>query len=204
MTLAEENLFQNITPGSAPARAQLDTSTWFDRAHTTSEESPIDEYLANLAGINRLYLQAENRGDYTPVLGSLVYMGMVSAAEGYFRSLLRRLILLDPGLPGERLEPNRQLRRGVAPREEPAARSLVGAAFLCFGPYGGDRAEGALQHLPDGQGWSCSAVAAGSFRRLRVDLLRYGIAASTVSASSAASRPFDLGSTGTSHCSKSP
>jgi hypothetical protein len=96
MTPAEENLFQNLTPGSAPARAQLDTSQWFDRAHATSEESPIDEYFANLTGINRLYLQAQNRGDYSSVLGSLVYMGMVSAAEGYFRSLLRRLILIDP------------------------------------------------------------------------------------------------------------
>ncbi len=96
MTPAEEALFQNLTPGSAPARAQLDTSAWFDRMHTASEESPIDEYLTNLAGINRLYLQAQIRNDYTPVLGSLVYMGMVSAAEGYFRSLLRRLILVDP------------------------------------------------------------------------------------------------------------
>ena len=30
------------------------------------------------------------------MLGSLVYLGMVSAVEGYFRSLLRRLILVDP------------------------------------------------------------------------------------------------------------
>jgi hypothetical protein len=63
--------------------------------HITSVQSPVDEFRSNLKEINVLYLNADDRGCYTPMFGSLVYLGMVSAAEGYFRSLLRRLILVD-------------------------------------------------------------------------------------------------------------
>lgn len=96
MTNEEEALLATLTPFSAPAESRLDTSTWFDAHHGSVELSPIDEFLENLYSINRLYLQSEARGEYTSMLGSLVYLGMVSAAEGYFRSLLRRLILVDP------------------------------------------------------------------------------------------------------------
>ena len=84
-----------ITPFSAPTKGKLDTENWFDLKHVTSVQSPVDEFRSNLAQINVLYLGAHTRGDYSPMLGSLVYLGMVSAAEGYFRSLLRRLILVD-------------------------------------------------------------------------------------------------------------
>jgi hypothetical protein len=96
MTLDEEALLSTITPFAAPTRARLETTSWFDSAHAHVEHSPIDEFLENLYSINRLYLQAESSGTYMPILGSLVFLGMVSAAEGYFRSILRRLILTDP------------------------------------------------------------------------------------------------------------
>lgn len=89
------SLFETITPFPAPTVTKLDTAKWFDAAHVTMVESPIDEFRRNLAEINKLYLQAEQRNEYVPMLGSLVYLGMVSAAEGYFRSLLRRLIRED-------------------------------------------------------------------------------------------------------------
>jgi hypothetical protein len=89
------NLLETITPFPAPTATKLDTSKWFDAAHVPMVESPIDEFRRNLAEINKLYLQAAQRNEYVPVLGSLVYLGMVSAAEGYFRSLLRRLICQD-------------------------------------------------------------------------------------------------------------
>jgi hypothetical protein len=95
MTKDEEALLGTLTPSGAPVTSRLDTQSWFDSSHTASAQSPIDEFLDNLYDINKLYLQAQKRGDYTPMLGSLVYLGMVSAAEGYFRSLLRRLILID-------------------------------------------------------------------------------------------------------------
>lgn len=89
------SLFETITPFPAPIATKLDTAKWFETAHVTIVESPIDEFRRNLAEINKLYLQAEQRKEYVPMLGSLVYLGMVSAAEGYFRSLLRRLIIQD-------------------------------------------------------------------------------------------------------------
>lgn len=96
MSAAAGTLLETITPFSAPSRTTLDTAEWFDRMHANALQSPIDEFRANLVQINVLYLQADARNEYMPILGSLVYLGMVSAAEGYFRSLLRRLILVDP------------------------------------------------------------------------------------------------------------
>ena len=95
MTKDEEAILEALTPSAAPVTTRLDTASWFDGSHTTTMHSPIDEFLDNLYGINRLYLQAQSRGDYTSMLGALAYLGMVSAAEGYFRSFLRRLILID-------------------------------------------------------------------------------------------------------------
>ena len=94
MTKDEESLLSSLTPFSAPG-VTLNTAAWFDAAHTPAAQSPIDEFITNLYAINRLYLGAETRGEYSPILGSLVYLGMVSAAESYFRSLIRRLILVD-------------------------------------------------------------------------------------------------------------
>lgn len=88
-------ILAEITPFAAPLGSKLDTSSWFDAAHAPKLISPIDEFRANLAEINTLYLQADMRGDYNSTLGGLVYLGMVSAVEGYFRSLLRHLILND-------------------------------------------------------------------------------------------------------------
>lgn len=95
MTKSAMNLLETITPFPAPTTTKLDTAKWFDAAHAPMVESPIDEFRRNLAEINKLYLRAEQRNEYVPMLGSLVYLGMVSAAEGYFRSLLRRLIRQD-------------------------------------------------------------------------------------------------------------
>jgi hypothetical protein len=95
MSILTTSSLDTITPFSAPTKGKLDTENWFDHTHVTSVQSPVDEFRSNLAQINVLYLGAHARGDYTPMLGSLVYLGMVSAAEGYFRSLLRRLILVD-------------------------------------------------------------------------------------------------------------
>ncbi len=95
MSTITSTLLDTITPSAAPSKSQLDTENWFDRSYSITSQSPIDEYRSNLAQINILYLGAESRNEYTSVLGSLVYLGMVSAAEGYFRALLRRLILID-------------------------------------------------------------------------------------------------------------
>lgn len=96
MSTADSSLLETITPFSAPSKTTLDTENWFNPNHVAIVQSPVDEFRSNLSQINVLYLRADQRNEYTPMLGSLVYLGMVSAAEGYFRSLLRRLILVDP------------------------------------------------------------------------------------------------------------
>ena len=112
------SLFETITPFPAPTATKLDTAKWFDAAHVTMVESPIDEFRRNLAEINKLYLQAEQREEYVPMLGSLVYLGLVSAAEGYFRSLLRRLIREDSAC--ESNAATRTVTYGAAIHHEPA------------------------------------------------------------------------------------
>jgi hypothetical protein len=98
MTMSKDatSKLESITPFPAPTATRLDTASWFDAAHVPVVESPIDEFRRNFAEINKIYLQAQQRNEYVPMLGSLVYLGMVSAAEGYFRSLFRRLIRQDP------------------------------------------------------------------------------------------------------------
>lgn len=83
-----------ITPSPA-FTDDLDTSKWFDAGHADKNQSPIDEFRDNLYEINRLYLTASQEGKYTRVMGSLSYLGLVSAFESYIRALLRRLILVD-------------------------------------------------------------------------------------------------------------
>ena len=95
IVVAPDAILAEITPFAAPLGSGLDTASWFDAAHAPQELSPIDEFRANFAEINTLYLQAHLRGDYNSTLGGLVYLGMVSAVEGFFRSLLRYLILTD-------------------------------------------------------------------------------------------------------------
>ena len=93
--VAPDAILSEITPFAAPLGSRLDTASWFDAAHAPQALSPIDEFRSNLAEINTLYLRASQRGDYNSTLGGLAYLGMVSAVEGYFRSLLRHLILTD-------------------------------------------------------------------------------------------------------------
>lgn len=117
MSTPSSILLEAITPFSAPAKTKLDTVNWFDVKHATQVQSPVDEFRSNLSQINKLYLQAESRGEYKPMLGSLVYLGMVSAAEGYFRSLLRRLILIDPAC--QHNAASRTVTYGAAVHHEP-------------------------------------------------------------------------------------
>ncbi len=86
--------FSVITPSPAFTDS-LDTSKWFDAHHADKNQSPIDEFRDNLYEINKLYLTANGDGRYSRIMGSLSYLGLVSAFESYIRALLRRLILVD-------------------------------------------------------------------------------------------------------------
>jgi len=94
MSTGSTNALSSITPSPA-FTGSLDTSSWFDAGHADKDQSPIDEFRDNLYEINKLYLQADTRGDYNRALGSVAYLGLVSAFESYIRALVRRLILAD-------------------------------------------------------------------------------------------------------------
>ncbi len=85
-------LIDAITP-SEGWKKNFDTTKWFDPAHEHSDDSPIDEFIRNQREIVKLLTSGETV--YNATLGSLIYLGLVSAAESYVRSLLRRLILVD-------------------------------------------------------------------------------------------------------------
>lgn len=70
--------------------SHLDTSTKFSTTDGEEELSPIDLFIKNTTELNRL--SSEN---YTPMLGNLLLLGYVSAAESYIRALVRNLINTD-------------------------------------------------------------------------------------------------------------
>ena len=71
----------------------LPTATLFDVAHVESAQSAIDQYLSRLASINLL---APSPTAFDSLQAQLILLGAVAAVESYFRTLLRRLISLDP------------------------------------------------------------------------------------------------------------
>ena len=68
----------------------FETSNKFDVSHNDNGLSPIDLFITNTKQLNKLVSES-----YTPVLGNLILLGYVSAAESYIRSLIRKLILCD-------------------------------------------------------------------------------------------------------------
>jgi len=69
---------------------QLDTSTKFASTENDEDLSPIDLFINNTIELNKLANE-----NYTPILGNLLLLGYVSAAESYIRALIRNLINSD-------------------------------------------------------------------------------------------------------------
>ena len=69
------------------------TADLFDVSHVESVESPIDQFLVRLRAINKL---SPEPAKFDSLQAQLVLLGVVAAVESYFRTLLRRLIALDP------------------------------------------------------------------------------------------------------------
>lgn len=68
----------------------FETSSKFDVGHSDNNLSPIDLFITNTKQLNKLV-----SSDYSPVLGNLILLGYVSAAESYIRTLIRKLIHCD-------------------------------------------------------------------------------------------------------------
>jgi hypothetical protein len=69
------------------------TADLFDVDRVESIESPIDQFSIRLRAINKL---SPGPSAFDPLQAQLVLLGVVAAVESYFRTLLRRLITLDP------------------------------------------------------------------------------------------------------------
>lgn len=77
-------------------RQAIDTTNFFDSSNPQLEESPIDQFLSNCLRLNEHWIRLGLTEEISPELGNLLLLGYVSAVEGFMRSLLRRLINIDP------------------------------------------------------------------------------------------------------------
>jgi hypothetical protein len=77
----------------SPVNPTISTATLFDVTHIESNRSAIDQYLARLTAINLL---TPDPSAFDPLQAQLILLGVVAAVESYFRTVLRRLITLDP------------------------------------------------------------------------------------------------------------
>jgi hypothetical protein len=58
--------------------------------------SPIDKFIANTNAINKILIGATANEAPSPELCSVIVLGYLSAVETYFRTLLSRLVHIDP------------------------------------------------------------------------------------------------------------
>ena len=73
-------------------QSPVDTTQLFDQAYVERDLSPLDQFFSNCVQLNRLWLN----GSVPPELGRLLLLGYVSAVESYMRSLISRLVHIDP------------------------------------------------------------------------------------------------------------
>lgn len=76
-------------------KERLDTCLLFNSTHDDSKTSPIDQFIENALGLNKLWA-THPTDTLAPEVGILLLLGYVSAVESYMRALVRRLIYCDP------------------------------------------------------------------------------------------------------------
>lgn len=74
------------------ASSILNTSALFDTALAESDHSALDQFLIATRSLNMLL---KSKAEHEVLLGHLVLLGYMSAVESYFRTLIRRVILVD-------------------------------------------------------------------------------------------------------------
>ena len=82
-----------LTVCTSQVNPKFTTADLFDVDHVESDESPMDQFLIRLRAINML---SPKPATFDSLQAQLVLLGVVAAVESYFRTLLRRLITLDP------------------------------------------------------------------------------------------------------------
>jgi hypothetical protein len=87
--------YTSIVSVRAP-RSRIDTSTLFDSTYSEANDSPVDQFLKNSLLLNMHWTALPEDRDLAPELSRLLLIGYASAVEGYMRSLIRRLVHIDP------------------------------------------------------------------------------------------------------------
>ncbi|HEY8036941.1 MAG TPA: hypothetical protein VIF37_15270 [Methylobacter sp.] len=75
-------------------KERFDTCSLFNSSHDDSCISPIDQFIENALGLNKLWATHPTE-ELAPEIGILFLLGYVSAVESYMRALVRRLIYCD-------------------------------------------------------------------------------------------------------------
>lgn len=86
--------YTSIVAVRAP-KAKIDTTLFFDEAHTEANTSPVDQFLENCLSLNRHWATLTPETEIPPELSRLFLLGYVSAVESYMRSLISRLVYCD-------------------------------------------------------------------------------------------------------------
>ena len=82
----------SLRPCDVPNVTNLETIKLFDSGYKEHEGSAIDEYLHRTKEIHRLY---DPNVGFNDMFAQLQLLGIIGAAESYFRTLFRRLIGID-------------------------------------------------------------------------------------------------------------
>ncbi|BBQ11877.1 hypothetical protein B9Y78_11035 [Stenotrophomonas maltophilia] len=75
---------------------EIDTRQWFHADHDDSDVSPIDQFIDNAVSLNKMWVGTGGDAFLPRELGMLLILGYVSAVEGFFRALIRRILMVDP------------------------------------------------------------------------------------------------------------
>lgn len=75
---------------------EIDTRQWFHADHDDSDVSPIDQFIDNAVSLNKMWVGTGGDAFLPRELRMLLILGYVSAVEGFFRALIRRILMVDP------------------------------------------------------------------------------------------------------------
>jgi hypothetical protein len=78
------------------SRAKIDTAKLFDAQFTEATTSAVDQFLENSLSLNQHWTRLQADEELQPEIGRLLLIGYMSAVEGYMRTLIRKLVHLDP------------------------------------------------------------------------------------------------------------
>ena len=87
-----QNQYKSFISGNRVS-SKFDSSVYFEDSEV-SEASPFEKFIENREVLTRI-LGSEDSSDEWKMKANLVTIGIVSSVESYFRSVIRRLLVID-------------------------------------------------------------------------------------------------------------